>query len=426
MDKLNYFEPYSADPDHEDQLTRAYLVVLRLVPMALADFLELVREDQRRKDYNPMLPPLSETGGGIQAQTQTSSLPEDRSHGFSLLMTNKHFEPSKPVGVRGGGARYDGVLTFQDHVLTLENKPHVKDVWEGQLSPDWSEQEDVPLTFQKQKPLVVEWKQVVGRLASLRENGHLPPASAGLVSDFLEYVEEYFDYLNPYHSFRVCGRSVYRLGERCRQLLEEIGQEEQVEHNAPDYTLELEGKPARALYLGPRLEGEKGDSIRVAVHPADLTKQARAFYDVVDRDGVMRLAHGETWEVGTNLHLSYRGNHLVYSSKKLDPGAYIDYWQDHRDLIGQASGDDTTMKAPVDRLLEDGLLTEEDVEQFRKEFLETNRNHVNINPGINFQHRWPLEEARQLDDRGQFTVEFRETVNPVLGLWGQSLPNLSL
>lgn len=424
MDKLNYFEPYDTDPGHEDQLTRAYLVVLRLVPMALADFLDLVREDQRQKGYDPLLPPLSETGGAVQAQTQTSKLPEDRSHGFSLLMTNEHFEPTEPVGVRGSGARYDGVLTFEQHVLTLENKPHVRDVWEGQLSPDWSDDEEVPLTFQKCKPLVVTWKTVIDRLASLQAQGHLPPASAGLVSDFLEYVEEYFDYLNPYHNFRVCRRSTYRLGQRCRQILETVGEESRVERDGDaEYKLQLDGKPARSLYLGARVDADKGLGIRTAVHPADLTSQARAFYDSVDREGVLQLDRGESlWSLAPNLHLSYQGTHIVYSSANLDPGPYIDYWRAHRDFIGQASGDNTAMETAVSRLVEDDLLTESDFEQFEKEFLETGRNHVNINPGMSFWLRWPLERARKLDESGEFEAEFRSKVEPVLDLWGQGLP----
>lgn len=64
MDRLNYFEPYSAPPNHENQLTRAYLVVLRLVPFALSDFLSLVRRDQRAKGYRERLPTLSQAGGG--------------------------------------------------------------------------------------------------------------------------------------------------------------------------------------------------------------------------------------------------------------------------------------------------------------------------------------------------------------------------
>ena len=48
MSHLNYCYPYqSRPPEHEDQLTRAFLVLLRLVPLAQAAFLDLIRAKQK-------------------------------------------------------------------------------------------------------------------------------------------------------------------------------------------------------------------------------------------------------------------------------------------------------------------------------------------------------------------------------------------
>jgi hypothetical protein len=422
MDRLNYFEPYSSPPEHENQLTRAYLVVLRLVPFALADFLTLVREDQRRKDYDNLLPTLSELGEEVRAETQTRRLATDRNYGFSLLMTDEHFEPSEPVGVRGGEAVYDGVVTTNEHVLTIENKPHVRDVWEGQLSPSLPD-EYVPLEFEERAPLVVSWRQILDRLASLQGSEYLSPAGSGLVEDFLEYVGEYFPYLNPYSSFDVCGSNLYLLGQRCRQILEALGEEERVqEKSKTNYLLELEGTPTREVYLRPDRDDEQGLRIRASTHPGDLTGQARALYDRIDRDEVARFADHTEWAVSTNLHLSYRGTHLVYSSSEIGLAEYIDYWKRHRSLIGQTRGDEQ-MNRRVRGLLDDGLLTNGDYAEFDQAFLQTEREHVNVNPGLNFIHWWPLEVARDRDDESdQFVADVREAFNDVLGLWGQRLP----
>ena len=43
MDRLNYFNPYdSKEPHHEDQLTRAYLVLLNIHLMRFLLFLSIV------------------------------------------------------------------------------------------------------------------------------------------------------------------------------------------------------------------------------------------------------------------------------------------------------------------------------------------------------------------------------------------------
>jgi hypothetical protein len=62
MDRLNYFAPYeSKAPWHEDQLTRAFLVVIRLVPLAQVALLDLVREGQISAGTvrEEIVPPLS-------------------------------------------------------------------------------------------------------------------------------------------------------------------------------------------------------------------------------------------------------------------------------------------------------------------------------------------------------------------------------
>ena len=49
-DPLNFFEPYeSLPPTHENQLTRGFLVVLRLVPIAHAVWLRMVSDGSRRR-----------------------------------------------------------------------------------------------------------------------------------------------------------------------------------------------------------------------------------------------------------------------------------------------------------------------------------------------------------------------------------------
>ena len=57
MDRLNYFTPYSRGSRHEDQLTRAFLAVLRLVPSARMAFIDLVRQKQAEIGADCPIPP---------------------------------------------------------------------------------------------------------------------------------------------------------------------------------------------------------------------------------------------------------------------------------------------------------------------------------------------------------------------------------
>ena len=78
MERLNYFSPYqSKGAWHEDQLTRAFLVVVRMVPLALASLLDLIREQQAIRGSESRIPTSSEIlTGEIEIQTQKNSIPQ--------------------------------------------------------------------------------------------------------------------------------------------------------------------------------------------------------------------------------------------------------------------------------------------------------------------------------------------------------------
>jgi len=80
VNHLNYFEPYeSKKTSHEDQLTRAFLVVMRFVPLAQAAFLDLVREAQQRNGSELIVPALTAMDSECSIETQVSAIAQDES-----------------------------------------------------------------------------------------------------------------------------------------------------------------------------------------------------------------------------------------------------------------------------------------------------------------------------------------------------------
>ena len=56
MNHLNYFNPYQRKKAHyEDQLTRAFMVVLKYVPLAQEAFLNAVRDKQSKEPFVPSI-----------------------------------------------------------------------------------------------------------------------------------------------------------------------------------------------------------------------------------------------------------------------------------------------------------------------------------------------------------------------------------
>ena len=77
MERVNYFHPFQSKcPWHEDQLTGAFLVVVRMVPLALATFLDLIREKQDTLGAIKKVPSLTDLlTNDFKIHTQKSSVP---------------------------------------------------------------------------------------------------------------------------------------------------------------------------------------------------------------------------------------------------------------------------------------------------------------------------------------------------------------
>lgn len=176
---------------------------------------------------------------------------------------------------------------------------------------------------------------MIRALVNLRDQGRLNPTATALVGQFQRYVLTHFDYLNPYPTLAACHDSELLLNRRYGQILQALGGEDLLhEHSSGRFFLRLPGSqvPVRRFFLGAGLS-EAGEVTHITggVWPGDLVTQARPFYGQLDRDGLIALQENEApWDVAPNLHLSYRGDRLIYSSSERALEPYLEYWLDRR------------------------------------------------------------------------------------------------
>lgn len=248
MNHLNYFEPYKAKkPYHEDQLTRAFLVVLRMVPLVQTTFIDLIRSYQISKKHNRILPALTEPLMKLDnIETQKTSITDSQGYLVSLLMTNKNWTPDTVIENTDRGARYDGVIYFDSDpkwILVIENKPWSENVWKEQLNPNIAKDKDSEIKIIK-KPVGIDWKEIIERLSALLQKQLVQGAEAFLIEDFLSFVDKYFSYLNPFSTFSICKDDSYLINRRCVKILEAIRDVEgqHIELGSNDL-------PARRIYL---------------------------------------------------------------------------------------------------------------------------------------------------------------------------------
>ena len=68
-----------------------------------------------------------------------------------------------------------------------------------------------------------------------------------------------------------------------------------------------------------------------------------------------------------------------------------------------------------------GLIGPQDRTKIRTEFIETNRNHINIIPGFEVSRDWDLEEVIELEKRGKLNAHILESLGHVLRTWNETL-----
>lgn len=416
MDRLNYFSPYQSKGSwHEDQLTRAFLVVVRMVPLAFSAFLDLVRDGQLARTSAWPLPSTTELlTSEIEIQTQKNSVPQTTGRLVSIIMTDEAWKPEGVVTNSSRGARYDGIISFDPlWIIVIENKPSSDNIWEEQANPNLPEGHQIEIDG---KLVVLRWRNVVERLTALLAGKLLHGAECMIVDDFLQFVVADFPYLNPYDTFGQCKNSRQLLERRCRNVLESVasGRVAWQPKWGTYYILLNQPSPVKMCGLYPEGEADEIHQIRLAIYPGDSMVQARSFFAHARRDSTDALLalRDQGWTISPNFHFGFirRGfGHGVHTSLTLEE--YIRHWTDRP--IEQLSLDERTFETVLNAFAGSGMIDGSDIPSVLAGLPPSART-VNVIPGIEVVFDWPLNQAVELDRKGGMVEEFKRKANEAL------------
>ncbi len=203
---LNVFDPYrDLVRTHEDQLTRAAMIVLRLVPLARETLLRAIGEPSQSE--------LPDCAVDMQATNIVDASEESAAGGevkrgrlVSVFLT-PDTEPAEPDGeVRdtSRGQRFDGVLRFDPElVVLLESKVCTR--WARRNGHRVGELNLGSARFAQRRTCVLRWHDLLESWWRLVELGVLSPAERALVQDLLVYAHQDFAHLLPFGSRRGVG-----------------------------------------------------------------------------------------------------------------------------------------------------------------------------------------------------------------------------
>ena len=292
---LNFFVPYErAAAWHENQLTRALLVVLRYSPMAHQAWLRLVAPEKYLQD-------LSNAEFATQRQRvlcANTEVPEGETvPGISVWLAPDATHVSAPIEPSDRQQVLDGIVTYgNDLVVVIENKIS----WGGVTEQPYRiNLHGSPVKFEKE-PISVTWQRLLGMLSGLVESHLVSGAERLLIIDFLDLVEEHFPLIGPYSTLAQCGDQSYRVEHRLDTILGKVvGTSDGKSLGWRDLT----GTPK--IFMAKLGFSIDNSTVCLQMYPADTLGQAREFYgDPSAVDEVLALQL-EGWRVEPNFHWGF-------------------------------------------------------------------------------------------------------------------------
>ncbi|HEY7953582.1 MAG TPA: hypothetical protein VID70_11420 [Solirubrobacteraceae bacterium] len=400
-DPLNFFQPFERLPaNHENQLTRALLLVLRLSPIAHECWLVRVGKGHHLHE----LPAAS-----FDTQRREVRVSLDAEEQVPLVSV--FLAPEKPLGedavVVESDRRQvlDAVISYGDAlVVVVENKvAEASDVQARELNVAGA---GVHIETGQERE-VVTWPEVIGDIAGILERGLAGGTEAAVLADFLAYVEDHFAELGPYRTLSLCSGNEFRTARRLRTLLGEVAHREaRIDRWGPTVDLpDLPGIATRAY-----LQTTSPDSgVELSVCPADTLSQARVFYTRAHTVAAVRkLAERSGWQLHPNFHFGHMAGGYVWCTGKIDTDRYLHLWQQRiAHTVAVKRGD---WDAYWDWLERESVVSPEDRAEFDLRFTATHRSTATPRPGLVLARRWDMPEAERLDAQRALTGQIADAL----------------
>lgn len=424
MDRhLNVFLPYDRPPHHEDQLTRAAMIVMRATPLARDALLARIGAPPSARLPEPEL--------DIQARDVLRVPASSMAEGLTLRQLISVFL-SPDVGLdlsgsviaeRAGGQRLDGVLRFGDElVVVIESK-----VSGGEPSGQARQLRRRGVRIVQQQVVALGWHELVEDWWALLERGLLAPAERVLVDDLTVFAEEHFAHLLPFTTLGRAGENGLRRQRRLTALMREVMPGGNVEPTRrPDVGAVVMLDEAARTTQRIALQ-QDGDALTLCTWLAELKPQAQALY----RTGrAQRLAgfladHPRTWTARPNVHLAFRNApaaQRLYLTCRLPVSEYIGGWAGSDFARVGACRHDKIRESLWPWLRERRYAAPEDDRRLEAFLDRLGRRDAHLRPSIRLCRSWPWPHAVDLDERGALVTDLRAAVSELLNALDEPLP----
>ncbi len=402
MNRLNVFNPYEdKNANHEDVLTRNFLILIKIIPCVQTAFFELIRKEMPKIELESMA--LGELSvSDVYTQINSNGLLKgiNDSKILSIIISDEKYKEKHIVQESSRNARYDGVVICNPSwIFIIENKPDVENVWKGQLNPN---KEDAEGNVLISDPCRLSWRSIIDILNSLLEENQLSFAERNLIEDFLDYINDEYAWLKPYNNLSLCKNNKWLMDKRCGDILTEIFNGKELKYHK-GWKYYIDTTDTDGIVREVALDYSE-NHITLWMYAGDTMVSARKLYERINIDEIEKLKD-EGYRIRTNFHISYRGTGLVwFDSTNVSLTDYIEYWR--RNEINQVSREE--LKDYYEKLVEDKIIDKND--DIENRILSKGYPNLNICPGVYFGYKWPIENAQKDDKAGCFVNSVSEKI----------------
>lgn len=403
-DRLNFFEPWESLPaNHENQLTRALLIVLRYCPIAQQAWLSLV--DHNLPLHSLPRPTFDTQRGKILRSEDQSPTTDELIKGISVLCAAEAPSEAPDVILESDrGQVLDGIIRYGDEMVV---------VLESKLDGPADDRQARNINLHNQPILFdghvrrISWRDVLATFTdlALEKRGLVSGAERMILADFLDFVGRNFPQLGPFKTLARCEAEPSRVARRLQTILSEV-------LGSDDATLPGTHTSVTTAYLV-----YESRQVKLDMYPADTLQQARACYDrpnVVER---ILMLEREGWRVRPNFHFGFMAKGFCWTKTTLPLAEYLYHWQ--QNIRNTAQIERRHWDDYWDKLLKAKIAEASDREDFNRNYTNTNRPSATPRPGIACTFLWNLDEAERLDARGLLTKAVKERVNQLLDVLGE-------
>ncbi len=422
MDRhLNVFLPYERLPGHEDQLTRAAMIVMRAIPLARDALLARIGAHPSARLPEPALdmqtrhvqesPALGEADGLSLHQLISVFLSPDEGIDLSAAQIKE----------RASEQRLDGVLRFGDELVVVIESKIVAGAPTDQatlLRLRGVEVQEPP------KVAHLGWHELLEDWWALLERGLLGPAERVLMEDLTAFAEEHFAWLLPFTTLGRAGEHDLRRQRRLMALLRQATGIDKVEPGRPTgATVRLIGtKSTQRISLQ-----QQDDSLALCAWSAELRPQAEALYKTGRAQRLMDLVaqHPGEWLARPNVHLAFwqaPPAQRLYLDCRLGITEYVRRWSGDDFAHIRAYRPDEIRETLWPWLRRRQYASPEDDQQLDAFLGRLGRRDAHLRPSIKVWHIWPWVQAVELDERGVLIGEVRTAVTELLTALDEPLP----